>query len=181
MANKIFIRTDANPSRLVLTNIKTAMEDLRILYADIGEHFRLTTRERFDKQIAPDGTRWKPNADSTLLAYINKKTHGKGLSRKRTATGGRTLTKGGSRALAVKDILYDYGTLRDKMVIQVTQRRMLFGAHITTKDYARTQQFGRPANKNGKGKIPARPFIGVTPNDISEIQQIILKYLSETP
>jgi phage gpG-like protein len=181
MANKIIIRSDAAALRAALANLKASLKDLRVPYTAIGDHFKLTTYERFAKEISPSGVRWAPNADATLLAYIQKKTRGKGLSKKRTSTGGRTLTKGGSRALGIKKILRYSGNLQDLMVTQITKNKLMFGAHQVTKAYAQTQQFGRPAGKNGKGAIPARPFIGVTPNDVQAIQDIVAKYLSTNP
>lgn len=93
----------------VLRELRAAVQDLRPGFRDAGEHLLRSTDQRFSAQRAPDGTPWAQNSDVTLLRYLQAKG---GLSKRRTKTGGRTLTRKGAKALGSKQILRDSGQLQ---------------------------------------------------------------------
>jgi len=171
----ITLTADVSAAIKAITTVRGALKILRLPFGEIGENFITTTYERFNKEIDPQGVRWTPNADSTLLRYMQKKAGGKALSKKLTATGGRTVTSKGMRALAIKKILRDSGTLQDLMGYQASDNVLAFGPSIATKDYAATMQYGNPSKR-----IPARPYLGITPNDVTFIQDTFSKYFIDT-
>tara|TARA_B110000211_G_scaffold218716_1_gene263806 strand:- start:834 stop:1280 length:447 start_codon:yes stop_codon:yes gene_type:complete len=67
-------------------------------------------------------------------------------------------------------ILRGYGTLADMLSYQISGNQLMFGSNM---EYAATHQFGRD-NAN----IPARPFLGVSGEDETEIIDILRSHLS---
>ena len=130
----------------------------------IAEALRTSTVERFEKEEGPDGKKWK-------------------TSIRASSEGGKTLTK--------------TGVLKNSIRAKADS----ISAAIGTNDIrAATHQFGdtrtiRAKNKpylafqvDGKWRrvkevtihIPARPFLGVSPEDEKEIQGTILDLLEES-
>jgi len=66
-------------------------------------------------------------------------------------------------------ILRGYGTLADTLSYQVNSNQLMFGSNL---EYAATHQFGRD-----KANIPARPFLGVSGEDETEILDILRSHL----
>lgn len=64
-------------------------------------------------------------------------------------------------------ILQDVGELRRSVKYEAGQTYVRIGSNLK---YARTHQFGR-------GNIPARPFLGVTPNERQHINDMFRAYL----
>jgi phage virion morphogenesis protein len=67
-------------------------------------------------------------------------------------------------------ILRGYGTLADMLSYQISGNQLMFGSNM---EYAATHQFGRD-----KANIPARPFLGVSGEDETEIIDILRSHLS---
>jgi phage virion morphogenesis protein len=151
------------------------LESPRAAFADIGEYLVRSVEERFETEIAPDGTPWAPLHAGTKAA----KKHPK--------------------------ILTESRELRRSIVHQETDTALLIG---TNKIYAAIHQLGgttkaheiRPRHKKalawpgmmGGGddahpvgavqhpgsKIPARPFLGLSPADREEALAILADYLN---
>ena len=68
-----------------------------------------------------------------------------------------------------RSILVGEGGLRDSIESQVDDWSVLVGA---TKVYAATHQYGR-------GKIPARPYLGISTSDAEDIMVIANQFLAE--
>ena len=64
-------------------------------------------------------------------------------------------------------ILQDVGELRRSIQYEAGPNYVRIGSNLK---YARTHQFGR-------GNIPARPFLGVTPNERQHINDMVKAYL----
>lgn len=88
-------------------------QNLEPVFADIGEYLDLAHRERFDREIDPQGDAWEPLAEKT----IERK-------RKKGRDGG---------------ILVETGDLRDLLRYQISDDALEFG---TDRIYGATQQFG---------------------------------------
>ena len=175
----IRIAVDAKPLATVLSALRAAMLGYDAPFNDIGGHLLLTTYDRFSREVAPDGTRWAPNSESTLLNYMRKRTGGRHLSAGRTRTGGRTVTQKGMVALGSKKILRNTGTLQDMMTYQIVGNKLIFGPSVQTKKYAAAMQFGIPRGyipSKPNLVIPARPYIGVTPNDLLYIKSAFQRH-----
>lgn len=138
-----------------LTRLQSRTSDLSPLMHDIGEHLMETTKRRFDTATAPDGTRWEPNTQATILNY-----RGKG---KKPLTG---RTGGGASLMAT--INYNVG--RDFVEIG------------SPKEYAAMQQFGGQKSKFPHlwADIPARPFLGLSDQDRTNILDMISDYLTDS-
>ena len=164
-----FITIDIDSRQVIdtLGSLMSAMGDLTRPMREVGEYLLLSTDTRYRAEKAPDGTRWAPNADSTLLAYIRRKGGANAFSRRRTRTGGRTLNTRGTRALAIKKILRDSGQLQDHIHYQASATGVDVG---TNEVYGATHQFGR-------GNIPARPFLGLSREDEMEVVEILRAHL----
>lgn len=170
-------------------------------FREIGEVLVQSTRQRFVDSRAPDGRPWQQNSDVTLMRVIGEK----GLSKRKTKTGGRTLTKPGVQRLANKKPLVWHGHLRDSIRYQVVSDGVVVG---TNREYAAVQQFGARMGEFGRyyqlfrqqygekdfrryagmrkghpipwGNIPARPFLGVSTQDKVMILDILRDYLIQS-
>lgn len=138
-----------------LTRLQSRTSDLSPLMHQIGGHLTETTKRRFDTVTAPDGTRWEPNTEATILNY-----RGKG---KKPLTG-----KTGGQAGLMGTINYKAG--RDFVEIG------------SPKEYAAMQQFGGQKSKFPHlwGDIPARPFLGLSDQDRTNILDTISDYLTDS-
>jgi phage virion morphogenesis protein len=157
----------------VLRDLSAAVQDLRPAFRDAGEYLLRSTDERFRQEKGPDGAPWEQNADVTLLRYIAAK---KGLSKRKTQTGGRTLTQKGAKALGSKRVLRNSGQLQDTIRYQASADALSVG---TNKVYAAMQQFGGKRSRwpHLWGDIPARPFLGLSGADETEVLAIVSRHL----
>ncbi len=138
-----------------LAELVARLGDIRTPLQDIAEYLLQSTDARFRQQVGPDGTPWAPLSPTTL-------------ARKR-----------GSR------ILRDSGTLQDTLRYQVSDNELALG---TDRPYGAVHQFGQAQGKSGKtsrgspipwGDIPARPYLGLSSEDETEVLQIVADYLSD--
>jgi len=115
------------------------------------------TRDRFRTKRAPDGSRWRALSRTFFKRKVNP-----------------------DRA----DILVDRGDLRDS--IGVTKRQGLatgFGFRIGVTDprqrgkLATHQRGGRSAITGGV--VPARPIIGISPQDVTFVERLVKKIARE--
>lgn len=127
--------------------------DIRAAMTAAGEAIRTSTLERFEREKDPDGRPWK-----------------KSIRAQRD--GGKTLTI--SRDLA------------NSIHVESSAKGVEVG---TNKEYAAVHQFGATIRAKGDGllkfmigdqwiskkevKIPARPYMGITEDDMQEITHII--------
>ncbi len=136
--------------------------------SEIGERLTETTQARFNAGAAPDGGRWAPNSDATILDYL---AGVKGAYSKKAG-----MTKKGMTALPGKKPLVASGLLQDSIRWQLSGREAVtIGTDHFTYAWdagAAVHQFG---SKNGK--IPARPCLGVSDEDEQTILEILSRYL----
>jgi phage virion morphogenesis protein len=120
------------------------------LLNSIGVEIETQTQNRFDTKIDPQGNRWKDIADATEKYYRRR---GKKLDGK------------------PRPPLLISGSLRDSIVSEVQSGNwsVIVGA---AKEYADVHQFGYAA-KN----IPARPFVGISSENETELNTIIENFL----
>lgn len=132
----------------------------------IAQVLRQQSMECFKLQRAPDGTPWDPLKESTLWARAFKRTKGyrSGLGR----IGGRE-SKVVQRQVSNARILQDTGRLRASVAVESDDRSARIGSTLV---YARTHQLG--LRKKG---IPARPFLGISPERAHEAMEILRKHL----
>lgn len=149
------VAVDSSQLGELLAKLADRLGDLRTPLEDIREYLHQSTDERFRQQVGPDGSPWAPLAPSTL-------------ARKK---GPRTLRESGD--------------LQDTLRGQVQGDELLFG---TDRPYGAVHQFGQKAGASGRnrhgssipwGDIPARPYLGLSAEDETEVLAIIEDWLLE--
>jgi phage virion morphogenesis protein len=119
----------------------------------IGETLIESTKERFATSTAPDGSRWKPNSPATIAAWL-----------------ARHSAKGGWTAEEKKPLIGETRMLSTTITYQVPNPfTVMIGSPMV---YAATHQKGR-------GRIPARPFLGLSTEDRADIVDMIVQFLME--
>lgn len=154
----ITITVDDQPVLDALARLSSATSDLSPALRDVGEHLLNTTRERFNTQTSPGGVPWAPLSPS----YLARKKQNK------------------SRIL----VLYDH--LRGTLTYQLLPGGE--GLEIgSPRIYAGTMQFGARKGAFGQtkrgspipwGRIPPRPFLGLSDTDKADVLDILQEHLS---
>jgi phage virion morphogenesis protein len=157
MPEAFAVQIDDREIRAALQRTLAATGNLTPVMKAIGERLVRSTEERFDTETAPDGTPWKPLKATTLYGSYKKK--------KSTKAGEPTAAF--SRYLSGRKILTLSGELRGSIFSKPGQDQVAVG---TGKIYGATHQFGR-------GKIPARPFLGITDADRNEILELLREHI----
>lgn len=154
-----------------LTRLVEHAEHPGLAMREIGERLAESTQARFATSTAPDGSRWEPNAQATILDYLG----GRGGFSKKT---GRITAKGSTLA-ANKRPLVASGLLQDSIHwVLVDGGR---GVEVGTDRFADRWEAGAAVHQFGSkdGHIPARPFLGVSDEDRETILEIVERYLSD--
>ncbi len=131
-----------------LRRLQQKSGNLRPALQQIGEKLKESTQKRFPSKTGPDGAAWIGNADSTI-------EH-----------------KGRDFALT------DGGTLGNTIDYQLLGND---GVRIgSPMKYAAMMQFGGTKSEfpNLWGDIPARPFLGISEDDKTDILTILERHLS---
>lgn len=148
--------------RPALAEAEQALSDLTPLLQDIGELMVERTKGNFKTGTAPDGTAWAPRSQATLDAYA---------ARGDTPKGGPLV--GVTRALSTT------------IAYEVAPGHVDWGSNMI---YAAVMQFGAAQGQFGTtsrgasipwGDIPARPFVGIGPEDENAILDTIEDYLQD--
>jgi phage virion morphogenesis protein len=166
----IDIELDDAQLRRAIAHAQRRMGDLRPVMQEIGEYLVVSTKERFATSTAPDGSRWAPNSEATVAALLRARG---GIKRK-GAPGSKRPLIGETQRLSTE---INYRATSDSVAVG------------SAEEYAATQQFG--ANKGAFGRtrrgapipfgdIPARPFLGLSPDDRREILDILSEHLRRT-
>lgn len=174
MANESGIEITDQGVQKALDRLVSAGRNPRPILEDIGEYLLKSTKERFSTSTAPDGSRWAPNTQVTILRYLNKYS---GSFNKRD---GRLFKAGAGRASSKKPLIGETGSLSSQIFWQLDGiDSLLVGSPM---QYAAAQHFGMPkgyagTDKHGRsipwGDIPARPFLGISEQDSLSILDII--------
>lgn len=150
---KVNVEFDASVLTETFNRMIAAGQNLSPLMADIAEGWNSRTQDRFDTQHAPDGSAWQP-----LTA--------KHLAKKKR--------KGYPETLLVME-----ARLRDEL-------RPDSGAdfaEVATAPlpYAAIHQFGGQSwMAPGPASIPARPFLGASPDDLEWIEGLVTDYFERS-
>lgn len=145
------VTVEDDTMRRGLEQLYEQMEDRQGFYGQVGEHLVNKLRARFNREEAPDSSRWQGLAPATIDARIKKN---------------------GNTAIA---ILNDEGDLKEsflKPVINADGVEM--GSQLP---YAAIHHFGGGAGRNHAVTIPARPILGLEPDDPDEIIEIAEDWL----
>lgn len=145
----------------VLQELARKVDHLEPVMRAIGEDLVDSTLRRFATSTAPDGSRWAPNSEVTILQYLEGRS---GVYGKKS---GKLTQKGAGAVTGKKPLIGDTRNLSTTISYQVVDggRTLLIGS---PQKYAAVQQFGATAHEFGKapwGDIPARPFLGISETD----------------
>ena len=157
------IRTEETSDRLspALMAVAKAVDSMTPVMQDIGEYLIKSTRERFPKGEAPDGSKWAPKSPTTLEAYGARK----------------------SNRVDTRPLFGPTGLLSQQIFYQVRPNEVQWGSN---RIYAAVMQLGAGKGAFGTtsrgspipwGDIPARPFLGVSAEDETQIFAILSDYL----
>jgi phage virion morphogenesis protein len=152
MAN-ITVRIDDAELRKAIDRVIDHMADLTPAMQEIGDYMITATRDRFDTETAPDGSKWA----ALSPRYAARKARM------------RSVVDGGKRILAKR------GTLRDTIRYKASRSDVVIGSNEV---YAAIHQLGGQAGRGRKATIPARPFLGISPQDQEEILRILGDYIT---
>ena len=157
--NRMGVTFDGKAATASLRGLLAGIENPAPLLAQLGEYTLRTTRARFKSQTAPDGTAW-----AALQPWYKKEK-----------------SQNKNRVLTLR------GYLRGQLVSQVVGGKSVeVGSNLI---YAAVHQFGgtiRPQNAKllafrghvaKSVTIPARPYLGLSDEDRSEIVGRTLEWL----
>lgn len=161
-----------------LTALQGRIEDMTPVMAALAEDMTERIKQRFGTATGPDGVRWRPNAESTLMNYLQKRG---GLSKKT----GKITAKGQQLAMNKRPLQGESGDLARQIYPEASSHELSVGS---TMIYAAMQHFGGKKSEFPKlwGDIPARPFFPVTPagelyqSEADEIVTRIQQYLTDS-
>lgn len=143
-------------------------KDFRPVLPEIGEDMSESTKRRFSSAKAPDGTPWAANSAATLARYSDlfaRKKDGTLTKKAQTKIAGKKPLTGETRALATT---INYQVQGDNAVG--------IGSPMV---YASMQQFGGKKSDFPHlwGNIPARPFLGASEADKTNIADLVRSYM----
>jgi phage virion morphogenesis protein len=154
---------------VALHRLRSRTDNLAPLLTAFGEDLVASTKQRFHTATAPDGTPWKANSEVTISRYL-------GLSKSNFNKDGSLSKKGEARASGKKPLTGETGALGQQIHYRVQGNVLEVGS---TMEYAAMQQLGgkRADFPNLWGDIPARPFLGLSKDDISGFSHTVSDYL----
>ncbi len=149
-----------------LDKLSARVSDMAPVMHRITQIMEEGTRTHFEEERGPDGQKWKPLADSTLLAYMRRAAGKDGILTKRGNTRAKAV-----KALAQKKILLDHGRLSHDLGREFSSMSAML---TSVQPYAATHQFG-----DDKRNIPARPFFGFSEAITAGIKDAVADYIAE--
>lgn len=152
---------------------------MRLAMKEIGESLVASTMQRFALSSAPNGSPWPALAEGTVLARLAKIT---GTYYKRTdknkekGLAGKLNARGTRAAAGIKPLI-DTGGLRRSISYRIIDGGA--GVEIGTNRFSGEWKGGAAVHQFGSrdGRIPARPFIGMSENDKRTVLEILQELL----
>lgn len=166
----ITISVDDRNVLAALNDMIGKVSDISPALQDIGEHLAETTKRRFDTSTAPDGSKWEPNTQTTILNYL-------GGTKGNYTKAGKLSKKGSERVMGKKPLIGESRSLMSTINYLVSGNSVEIGSPMI---YSAMQQFGGSKTEfpNLWADIPARPFLGLSDDDRTNILDILAEYLT---
>lgn len=164
----ITVEIDSRSVLDALEQLRGKVTDPSPAFREIGERLSETTQARFNTSTGPDGRRWAPNSQATILSYLAGKS---GSYQKKS---GKISAKGAGYAMNKRPLVAS-GLLQDSIHWQLIPGGVAIGTDRFADAWdggAAVHQFG-----NKKGTIPARPFLGISDEDETTILDILSDFL----
>lgn len=148
---------------------RVSPEGLQAPLKAIGELLAESTRQRFETGTAPDGSRWAANAENTYLGLLGKKD----VRNK----DGRIAASGIKKVMGKKPLVASgqlAGSIRHQLLPGGT------GVEVGTNRFADAWDGGAAVHQFGSrdGRIPARPFLGLSDADETGVMAILNRHLA---
>lgn len=149
-----------------LAKVTAHLTDMTDLMQDLGEMLQDSTKQRFSEGTAPDGTAWAPKSQTTLDAYRRREK------------------KQPNANLDFRPLFGPTGRLSSEIFYQADATSVEIGSSLIYSGVmhfgAAKGEFGTAANGSSIpwGPIPARPFIGVSDDDRTNVTAEITEYLA---
>lgn len=172
------IRFEINDQE-VIDQIRGAVRKLEkpdAMLGAIGDVLLHSTKQRFTTSTAPDGSRWLANARSTIEQFLNKKKSSNFGKR------GKITARGQERAISKRPLIGETGLLSSIIHWQIEDggHSLVVGSPFR---YAAVQQLGAKKGQFAPhvpwGDIPARPYLGLSNDDIEAIGGIVKEFLEK--
>lgn len=171
MADAWRIEVDDRDILRELEKLTRRAEDLSPAMREIGELGVATTKRRFALGMAPDGTRWAPNSQVTILQYLDRYS---GSYRK----DGRLSKAGAGLVMGKKPLIGESKTLSTAIQYRLVDTTSVeWGSDRP--QAAMMQYGGRKAQfPHLWGDIPGRPYLGLSDEDAGNILDILGDHLA---
>lgn len=149
------IRIDFNDSEVQagLDALRQLMADMTPVFEEIGEQLARSTKQRFEAGEDPEGTAWLPKSQTTLDRYAR-----------------------GTDPVSTRPLHGPSLDLSRQIYHEASREQALVGS---ARPYAAMMHFGgaRAEFPHLWGDIPARPFLGLSDRDRSDVAEIIGEWL----
>lgn len=149
---EISIHIDDREVNGLLRRLQDRVGDMTATMTRIGALYERRVLENFQKESAPDGTKWAPLSETTMMMGLKKNRGWK------PGRGG--LSARGKRYLTGKRILWEKGDLSGSIHFQAGKDSVTIGSSGSI-PYAAIHQMGGLAGRGKKVSIPARPYLAV--------------------
>lgn len=174
MADSIRIAIDDHEVLSVLDQIAQHLSPAGMAPAmkEIGEALTESTQQRFSTSTGPDGQRWAPLAEGTVLSRLAQISGAYGKK------DGKLNKKGSTAVMGMKPLV-ESGLLAGGIHYQLISGGA--GVEIGTNRFAGEWEGGAAVHQFGSsdGRIPARPFLGLSDSDRSEVLDILNRFLED--
>lgn len=136
-----------------LAALSAHMADMTVPMTRVGQYLIVSTKERFAEGVSPEGAKWAPKSPTTLAAYGARKTN----------------------RMDVRPLFGPSLSLSTQFSYDAKPDSLEFGSPMI---YAAMQQFGgtKAQFPNLWGNIPARPFLGISDKDETNIVGILAEW-----
>lgn len=170
------ITVDDREVKKLLGQLQKKVTDMTPVMQEIGEIVRTSVIKNFEAggRYSEEGSwrggskTWRPLSVATLFAERKSKF----------VTKGGRYKKGVEERFKNRRILIGPGSggtrLMDSIKSKAAKDRVEIGTNVV---YAAIHQFGGPAGRGLKVRIPARPFMVIQDEDLSQIKRAILRHL----
>lgn len=175
------VEVDDSRSGAALTELAERLEDIRVPLLDIAEYLHQSTDDRFRKQVSPDGAPWAPLAASTIAKKKSSqilRQDGVLQDTIRHRVSGDELELGSDRPYAA---IHQFG---GKIEQAARSQQVYFkhkGGEVGNRFVKkRLSNFAQWVTRGATStEMPARPFLGLSSADDTEILAIVSDYLFE--
>lgn len=136
-----------------LTAVAARVQDMTPLMRQVAQVLKFASEEAFEgEKNASTGASWTRLAPATVRSYVTK-----------------------TKRRGEHPILQVTGRLAASLTTMVGKAFALIGTNVV---YAAIHQFGGFAGRNLRTQIPARPYIGLTTTDMSDIEKAAVAFLA---